>query len=105
VGNWRFLGRLGSRLRFLAISINVVVCFAEVESAKLNGGFLHLAIARHPDCLFLVKNATLVALRASSCCLESCGNEAAGRNWNRRSGAVGLVLLLRCGEGCTGCVG
>lgn len=56
------LGRwLGSGLWLLTLAIDILFSIVQAESTKLDGSTVDLAVARHPNSLFLVENSSLKA--------------------------------------------
>lgn len=56
------LGRwLGSGLWLLTLAVDILFSFIQVESSKLDGSSIHLAVAGHTDSLFLVQHSSLEA--------------------------------------------
>jgi hypothetical protein len=97
MGDRRVCGRLGPRLRLLAVPIDIIIATTEVEGTKLDGGTVDLAISGHADGFFLVQHASLMGGGAD--CALSCGLDRRGSIAGAWCLALCLVLLLGSREG------
>jgi hypothetical protein len=96
VCNRRLGGGLSASLRLLTITVQVIVATVQVEGSELHSSSVDFAVAGHAHSFLLVQDTALVARHTS-------GTVSGGLD---RSGGIatcgcclGLVLLVRCGEG------
>lgn len=61
LGNGRLSRRLGASLCVFALAIDILLASVQVKCTKLDSSTVNLAVARHADSFFLVKDSSLVA--------------------------------------------
>ena len=102
----RVTRRLSASLGFLAVAVDVVIRSVQTKSAKLDSGSVELTISRHPHCLLLIQDSSLVAGGSSlSSGLDRGSNISARQGRDGYRCASRLVLLLRGGQRSDGGAG